>query len=159
METGKLRFTFHDIMLPDSNINEPASHGFVKFLVSQKPDLANGNVISNFAVIFFDFNAPVSTNNVELTVGEPNAVWEARSFYRTKAVPNPFSGQTTIEINWLDGQPLELQVFSQTGAALHSAEFIAPKYPLEMTNLPSGLYFYLIKKEGERIASGKLVVQ
>lgn len=34
---GWLTFTFDDIMLPDSNVNEPASHGFVRFRASQVP--------------------------------------------------------------------------------------------------------------------------
>ena len=31
-------------MLPDSNINEPASHGFVKFKIAQQPDLEIGTL-------------------------------------------------------------------------------------------------------------------
>ncbi len=159
METGMLRFTFHDILLPDSNINEPASHGFVKFMVSQKPDIPDGNVISNCADIFFDFNAAITTNKVELTVGEPNAVGEKGQLYQTRAIPNPFSDQTTIEIKGLDGQPLQLQLFSNTGVLLHNNKFTGPAYRLDRQDLPSGLYFYLIKKEGEVIGNGKLIVK
>jgi uncharacterized repeat protein (TIGR01451 family) len=34
-----LEWKFNNIMLPDSNTNEPASNGFVKFTVEQNPDL------------------------------------------------------------------------------------------------------------------------
>lgn len=57
-----LKFTFDDIMLPDSNVNEATSHGFVKFKITQQPDNLPGTLITNQAGIYFDFNAPVITN-------------------------------------------------------------------------------------------------
>jgi len=57
-----LKFTFDNIMLPDSNINEVASHGFVKFRINQELDNIPGTLIQNQAGIYFDFNEPVITN-------------------------------------------------------------------------------------------------
>ena len=57
-------------MLPDSNVNEPASHGFVKFTVSQQPGNPMGTVINNQAAIYFDFNDPIFTNIYSHTVGD-----------------------------------------------------------------------------------------
>ncbi|MEM7037394.1 MAG: hypothetical protein AAF570_10475, partial [Bacteroidota bacterium] len=54
-----LVWTFDHILLPDSNINEPKSHGFVKFTIEQSPDLAHGTLLSNRAGIYFDFNEVV----------------------------------------------------------------------------------------------------
>lgn len=65
-----LKFRFPDIMLPDSDISEPASHGFIQFSVSQKADNPLGTVIENTAGIYFDFNEPVITNTVKHEVGE-----------------------------------------------------------------------------------------
>jgi hypothetical protein len=42
---GVATFTFENIMLADSNINEPASHGFVKFRINLKPNLSSGTII------------------------------------------------------------------------------------------------------------------
>ncbi len=67
---GALEFSFPDIMLPDSNVNEQASHGFVKFTISQKPNLPMGTVINNGAAIYFDFNDPVITNTYHHTIGD-----------------------------------------------------------------------------------------
>lgn len=67
---GVVKFTFPDIMLPDSNANEAASHGFVNFTVSQFVDNADGTVISNQAAIYFDFNEPIFTNFYTHTVAE-----------------------------------------------------------------------------------------
>ncbi len=57
-----LVFTFNNINLPDSNTNEPLSHGFVKYGIKLKPNLPLYSVIHNQASIYFDFNTPVITN-------------------------------------------------------------------------------------------------
>ena len=59
-----LRFNFPDIQLPDSISNEPGSHGYVTFKIKKNENLPTGTVISNVADIFFDYNAPVTTNVV-----------------------------------------------------------------------------------------------
>ena len=60
-------FAFEDIYLPDSFVNEPASHGLVKFQISTNDSLANFINIQNTAGIFFDFNPPIVTNTVSNT--------------------------------------------------------------------------------------------
>ncbi len=67
---GVLEFSFANVMLPDSNVNEQASHGFVKFTVSQKHDLPTGTLVNNTAAIYFDFNEPVLTNMYSHTIGD-----------------------------------------------------------------------------------------
>jgi hypothetical protein len=49
-------------MLPDSHINEPASHGWLMYRIKLKDNLALGTQITNTASIYFDYNAPVVTN-------------------------------------------------------------------------------------------------
>ncbi len=62
---GIAEWTFSNILLPDSNINEPLSHGFVKYKIKQIPGNAQGTSITNSADIYFDFNEPVITNTTE----------------------------------------------------------------------------------------------
>ena len=57
-----LVFNFNNIMLPDSNINEPASHGYVTFTVKRDRDLMPNEKIENRAAIYFDYNEPIITN-------------------------------------------------------------------------------------------------
>lgn len=61
---GVVKFNFPNIYLPDSNVNEPLSHGFVQYKVKVKDGLATGSGIRNKAYIYFDFNPPVETNEV-----------------------------------------------------------------------------------------------
>jgi len=90
---GEISFQFDNIMLPDSNINEIASHGYVKYSILLNDGLEAGTTINNTANIYFDDNPPVVTNtkintlyNCEsilsaLVVNESiickNTIWEA----------------------------------------------------------------------------------
>ena len=67
-------FVFHDILLPDSNTNEPASHGYIHFSIEPKTTLMTGDTIKNTANIYFDYNAPVITNTVNTVVYEPSII-------------------------------------------------------------------------------------
>jgi Leucine-rich repeat (LRR) protein len=59
---GLVKFNFPNIHLPDSNTNEPESHGYVQYKIRAKDSLTVGSTIDNTANIFFDYNAPVITN-------------------------------------------------------------------------------------------------
>ena len=66
-----LTWRFNQIDLPDSNRNEPASHGFVKFKIAMKKELPRGTMVANQAGIYFDYNSPIITNATFNTVGLP----------------------------------------------------------------------------------------
>lgn len=57
-------FHIENILLPDSTTNESMSHGFISFRVNQHPGNIHGTIIKNKADIYFDFNPPVTTNEV-----------------------------------------------------------------------------------------------
>ena len=57
-----------NIMLPDSNVNEAASHGFIRFRVKPVSTLTLGNTVPNKAAIYFDYNTPVVTNTAITTI-------------------------------------------------------------------------------------------
>ncbi|MEP7171647.1 MAG: hypothetical protein ABI855_19905, partial [Bacteroidota bacterium] len=59
---GNLEFKFENVLLPDSNINEPESHGFVRYRIHPKTSLAVHDSVTNYAAIYFDHNFPVVTN-------------------------------------------------------------------------------------------------
>jgi uncharacterized repeat protein (TIGR01451 family) len=65
-------FHFNNLLLPDSNANEAASHGFIKFRINQTPGNVAGTLIKNSASIYFDYNAPVITNEVLNTIFDCN---------------------------------------------------------------------------------------
>lgn len=65
---GLLKFSFPSINLPDSNSNEPDSHGYIQFKIRAQDSLPVGSLIANTANIFFDFNPPVITNTTYNTI-------------------------------------------------------------------------------------------
>jgi uncharacterized repeat protein (TIGR01451 family) len=56
-----VEWTFNDILLPDSNVNEAASHGLTSFRIKLNEPVLPGTEIENIANIYFDFNEPVIT--------------------------------------------------------------------------------------------------
>jgi hypothetical protein len=54
---------FPNILLPDSNTNEPLSHGFIRFRVKTRTQLGCDATTANRVSIYFDFNDPVLTND------------------------------------------------------------------------------------------------
>lgn len=66
--SGRLTWTFNNILLPDSNTNQQASHGFISFRIKPLGSLHSGNTISGRSSIYFDSNLPVLTNTVTTTV-------------------------------------------------------------------------------------------
>ena len=60
----KLSFYFKDILLPDSNVNEPRSHGFVRFKIKAFRSVTLNDTVQNTADIYFDYNSPVKTNTI-----------------------------------------------------------------------------------------------
>jgi uncharacterized repeat protein (TIGR01451 family) len=65
---------FKHIKLPDSTTDEVGSHGFILFKVKPKTGLLVGNVFTNNAAIYFDFNLPVITNQDQTVLGSNNGI-------------------------------------------------------------------------------------
>jgi uncharacterized repeat protein (TIGR01451 family) len=66
-----ITFTFDNILLPDSNVNERASHGFIRFKLKPQNGLKVGDNINNKAAIYFDYNKPIITNIAQLELIKP----------------------------------------------------------------------------------------
>ncbi|MBL0050524.1 MAG: hypothetical protein IPP29_02870 [Bacteroidetes bacterium] len=62
-------FEFPNIQLPDSNIDEPGSHGYIRYRIQPLKTLQVNDSISSYAAIYFDFNAPVITNTAHTIIG------------------------------------------------------------------------------------------
>jgi uncharacterized repeat protein (TIGR01451 family) len=159
---GILHFVFDPILLPDSNVNEEASHGFVIFRIAQQPDLTDGHVISNRAAIYFDFNEPVITNTVSHTIGAPFISVQvdepAAATTLVSVQPNPFSDYTLIELKENPVQQTQLFVFDMQGKLSGNYTFQGRQCRIERNGLPQGQYFFRIVTPDGTVASGKIQV-
>ena len=161
---GELSFTFNNIMLPDSFVNEPASNGFVKFKVSQKPNLDLETQIHNQAAIYFDFNAPIFTNQTLHTIGEDFFVVSIEypsenSLAQIKAHPNPFSQFVNFEIEGLEIKNGNFKLFDAMGRLLQEQTFNNNTFTFYKKDLQAGIYFFTIEENGQLISNGKLIAQ
>lgn len=159
-----LEFSFEDIMLPDSNVNEAASHGFISFNIRQIPNNPNGTLIENTAGIYFDFNPPVITNTTKHTIGE-NFVEVATPVIHTatapvsiRAYPNPFSERVTFDIKNSTANTFRFSLYDMAGQLLRRAHFADLSYEFWRGDLSGGLYFFRIEADGREVGHGKLVL-
>jgi uncharacterized repeat protein (TIGR01451 family) len=67
-DNNKLEWKFENVLLPDSNKNEKASHGYLSFRVKPQAFVTNGTLISNRSDIYFDLNPPVRTKLVQTLI-------------------------------------------------------------------------------------------
>ncbi len=71
-ENGTVTFRFEKINLPAKQTNELTSEGFVQFTVRIKKDASYNSQFYNTAQIFFDNNAPITTNATVLSIDKLN---------------------------------------------------------------------------------------
>ncbi len=157
-----LRFTFENILLPDSNKNEVASHGFVKFRVKQTANNPISSKIENSAAIYFDFNDPVLTPKIFHTIGENFILTSSgdpkNGFGKLKFHPNPASKTVYFELP----EGLENGRFSLSdnfGKTVLSHDFSGKIYRFEKNGLPEGVYFFKILAENGAAFSGKMILK
>ncbi len=155
------QFVFANILLPDSNINEAASHGYIKFSIAPKKGLSNGTLVENQAAIFFDFNEPVITNKTWHTLGEKyldvsNVVFSPG--IGLEVFPNPATDAATFLLKSASPVRGTLTVFDMSGREVSTQDFEHNQFIFNSKDLQAGCYFFKITSKGQALAAGKLVV-
>jgi hypothetical protein len=157
---GTVIYQFDQILLPDSTINEPASHGFISFAIQLKPELPPGMVVANTAAIYFDFNPPVMTNTVETTVELLVSVSSEKGRpWPVQLNPNPNDGHFSVGLPEPATPGTVFRVIGLTGQVLleKRAEAGSAKYNLQVGDLPAGLYLLQVVAEGRMMGVGRFV--
>lgn len=165
--TQVVDFIFNNIQLPDSNVNEPASHGFIKFKINQRPNNPLGTVIENKAGIYFDFNEAVITNSTHHILGEnfveSNLV--GLSTHKTDneiavhVYPNPSHYHVTFEISGQKQGNYRVELFNTIGASVLKSNTSNNKMIIEKGTLPAGIYFYQVSNQNGNVGNGKLIIE
>jgi hypothetical protein len=141
-------FKFTNIMLADSNVNEPLSHGFVKFRVKAKTTLPANDVIDNAADIYFDYNSPVLTNTAQTIVNFSTVPLSLLSF---KGYTQP--GNTAL-LNWTTANEVNTKSFEiEQSTNSRDFNFIATVAAngrgdnsyMQKVNLPADITYYRLK--------------
>jgi uncharacterized repeat protein (TIGR01451 family) len=162
-EHGILTFTFDQIFLPDSNVNEAASHGFVRYRILPKNTIALGTRIENRAGIYFDFNEPVITNTVFHTVDtgflERNIVqvFAPSNAERMRIAPNPVHAGQTIFFDISLEKEHHFVLTNTLGMRVFERDFIGNRL-IVPSFLNGGVYFFEMRDEVGKRFVGTLVV-
>lgn len=163
---GILTFTFNNIMLPDSNKSIDGSQGFVSFRISQQPEVPIGAQIFNQAAIFFDFNAPVITNQTVHTIGLPpvlatRPVSTRKPTSNVLVAPQPAHDFTLLYRK--DGQPFQnarLVLLDAQGQQRMEQRLNEAQFRLERGTCPAGIYFFRIENaQGLLESAGSIIWQ
>lgn len=159
-----LKWSFLGINLIDSVANEAASHGFVKFSVSQKNGNLLGTYIINNAGIVFDFNAPVITNDVIVLIDSVTSIVELSENFSIKYFPNPVKDELFLilpeNIN-----PVKCEVADMSGKIVYSIDAVNTNInngtlKFSLKHLSAGTYNLTVteKKSGKK-GSGLIIKQ
>jgi uncharacterized repeat protein (TIGR01451 family) len=156
---GILKWTFNNILLPDSTTNEPESHGFVTYSLELYPmtDEDYGTQIMNNAAIFFDFNPPIITNTTQLTFWNLPIIYLANVEDMSKDVnitlyPNPAVSVLNVESGV---EIMELSVFDITGKKILNRRVNATNAELSLEKFLPGTYLLRIKDKSGNISVKK----
>jgi len=150
--TRVVTFSFNDINLGQSSVDQDASQGFVIYSISESAGLLEGSVIENTAYIYFDFNPAIVTNTTyninQLPLGVDETKIELVGLY-----PNPaqdkirFSGATVNQVLIYD---LAGKVVLESNTILNNE--------VSLNHIQTGVYQVVLKTENN-ISTQKLVIQ
>lgn len=158
-----LVFDFKGIMLPDSFKSKELSNGFVRFLINQNKDVQLGSVIKNKVGIYFDFNAPVITNETFHTVGRDFLMVKSQELFlpniEVVVRPNPMNDKAILEVKGLDNSEIQLEIFDLLGRNVWSKSTDNQYFEISKGQIKEGFYMYRIFQNKQLIASGKILVE
>ncbi len=155
---NKIYFEFRNILLPDSNVNNLSSNGFVRYRVKPISTLLVGDTIPNKASIYFDYNKPVETNIARTLIVTPPLPVKLLS-YALKLVQ---TDKKSVENTWITANEINASHFniqrSIDGADFKTVGKVAAKGEgsynfkdvLASINLPSTIFYRLqmVDKDG-----------
>ena len=134
-----VEFIFENIDLAAAQGNPPVGgHGNVLFKIKSKETLSAGDSVNKSAAIFFDYNAPVLTNNATTTfISLSNAIFEVDK--SITIYPNPTSSKINISSDF-DIKSIEL--YDVQGRVLITQ--IGSSTSLDISEKTNGIYFLKI---------------
>ncbi len=162
-DNGVVKFNFPNINLPDSNSNEPASHGYVQYKVKLRQQYPIGTHISNTGYIYFDYNAPVVTNTTMSTVNISTGIkGNTKNVNSVYVYPNPAKNKLTITFSSNKKQSYTLRLIDVMGRVVvnqsHTAVIGDNHCELNLSSIAKGLYMVLLQN-GDGVMERKVVVE
>lgn len=142
-----VEWLFPSINLPDSSVDQAASQGFVTFHIRPAAGVGLGTTIANQAAIYFDFNAPIITNEVVQSV--VTAIAEPLGLRSMMLYPNPATRSVRIDLGQADAPITSVEFIDLTGRKVFTAQGpITSGSPIDVSALQEGIYLVNVCPEG-----------
>jgi len=156
---NKLIWSFNNIQLPPQITNEEASNGYVTFKIKPNAGFALGDIIPNFAEIYFDTNPPIITNTFNSTFEEQLATPEFSSG-NLLIYPNPSNGLVYINTQNTTENLKEINLYDVLGKTILSSKNLSSRQStIDVSSLAKGIYMIEITTENNYKQTKKLVVK
>ena len=152
-DSGTLKFFFPNIQLPDSNINEPRSHGFVGFRIRPHEPVLPGTAIENIANIYFDFNPPVITEPSVLVAEFSTGVGALHPTHLQLA-PVPTSDQLQVSA---PAVLRSVRILATDGREVMQRTVLASSATFDVSALKSGTYFLIATMADGSVAHERFI--
>ena len=153
-DIGILTFRFDSILLP------PGGQGWVKFRISQQPDLPDGTVIRNHASIGFDYGTPVLTNETFHTITAPmlSGVNVASALPEKQPVEVwPVPALSTVYLELLQPGRYRATVSDLYGRPILEKTFTGTRLQITDAELPAGVFIINVRDDHHQIGAVRLV--
>ncbi len=107
------------------------------------------------------YNAGLWCGTSDIFLAKLNNI-EAINDYKTELTsisinPNPSSGIFTIKASRMLNS--RVKIYNALGEKIYQSEIRSPQTAIDLSNQPSGLYFYQITSADKQIVTGKLIIQ
>ncbi len=152
-----LEWYFDTINLPAEQDDADGSIGYVYFKIKPKAGYALGDVIPNTAAIYFDFNAPVTTNRFETEFVDDALSVSEFDINGFTIYPNPAKDVLTIKLNNISNAKLSIYDI-QGKLVLERSISQEQNLELNVSDLQSGLYFVKLNTSTKEMVK-KLIVE
>lgn len=145
---NKVEFIFEGINLEAAGGNPPVGgHGNVLFKIKSKATLSNGDSVAKRANIYFDYNAPITTNIATTTYQTlSNSIFEVDE--TITVYPNPTNGNVNVNSKF-NIQSIEL--YDIQGRILETSLENSNDSTIDLSRRENGIYFLKIKTENGSI--------
>ena len=144
-------FHFYDILLPDSNVNQLGSNGFIQYGISPKDSLDENTVVNNTGYIYFDYNPAIITNTAFNTYVSviPSAVAIVEKIQKDgiSIYPNPTQGNVTFDLGKIQIN-VQIKITDFQGREVKQLKISNSQFiDIDLNETAEGVYFIMVKSE------------
>jgi uncharacterized repeat protein (TIGR01451 family) len=139
-------FTFNNVLLPDSNVNQAGSNGYICYRVKPRGTLDAGAIVKNKAYIYFDYNAAVPTNVAVTNVVVLTGVNQPQQDAGFTLFPNPAVKKLYLICAKQTGSA-NMRIYNLPGEVCYQSAIVNSQSEIDISLLPAGVYFVEVNSE------------